>query len=115
MPLDHARIEVGMNALRDAVVCCRHCHNPAEAITTTDEQDAASYELICRIDGPAQIRVLGRWASEQERTTDQEAFLSEQHCQCHHPASDHRRGHCNGLLDRQTGALCPCGEFTLHR
>lgn len=112
MPLNQDRVEAGISPINDTVICCKHCHRPADWTNTIGQNDALLYELSCPINGPDQARTLGQWNSAEERAADIRGFLAAQLCQCHHSASDHPHGHCEAILDRLP---CPCGQFTLHR
>jgi hypothetical protein len=56
MPLNESEVEAGNNALNDTVICCGHCHRPADWPETIGENDAPLFELAYPINGPGPAR-----------------------------------------------------------
>ncbi len=75
MPLRVDLVEPGKNAFGDPLICCAHCHQPANYTQTVNEGGTAVLELMCPAPGPGSTVTLGSWPNEQQRSADIRQFL----------------------------------------
>lgn len=76
MSLDRNLVERGKNSFGDPIICCSHCHQPADYTQTVSEAGTAAFELMCPAAGPGAAITLGTWVNEAQRSTDIRNFLT---------------------------------------
>jgi hypothetical protein len=75
MPLDRELVEVGRTKLNEPIICCAHCHKPADYAQTVSETGNMRYTLACPLPQTGGRPELGSWDNEQQRTQEISAFI----------------------------------------
>jgi hypothetical protein len=76
MTLQSHLVERGKTAFGEAIICCSHCHQPANYTQTVSEAGTALFELMCPDPGPGPTVTLGSWVNEAQRVAAIREFLN---------------------------------------
>jgi hypothetical protein len=73
MALQQDLVEPGRNQFDEPIICCAHCHQPANYTQTVDAEGRITFELMCPF--PGRASTLGTWVNEEQRIADIRQFL----------------------------------------